>query len=88
MWTDRQEDAQFETHTRCGNTHACRQASRHFVIFAWSKREVWHAVGKTSLSASWNNRQTRGFDSQHNFIDTMVLIRHLKKVHNTYCVLH
>lgn len=61
--------------------HARREAGRHFVIFAGSKRGggVWNVVAKTSLSASWNNRSGEGtgggggFDFQNNFIYTSAL---------------
>lgn len=43
-----------------GDKHACREAGRHFVIFAGSEGGVWNVVAKTSLSASWNNRSRQG----------------------------
>lgn len=86
-------DTQFETRTHtCLHTHthsqthmhACQQASRHFGIFAWSERGVWHVVGKTSPSASWINRQTEGFDFQNNFIYTVVIIHQVCETMKMY----
>lgn len=72
------EDARFETHT-----HSNR-ASRHYVIFVQSKRGVWHAVGKASLSASWITRQTEGLAFQNNFIYTTVIMQDIESEHEHF----
>lgn len=86
-WTGRQEGA------RCGARKRARsgRGGRHFVIFARSKREVWQAVGKTSLSASWNNRKKGGGGGlilETTLLTLQVLIRHGKQGHIlVYCAL-